>query len=285
MEISPKTLEFKSDFKTPTTTTLTVKNTENVPMAFKVKTNAARVYSVKPNINVVQPNESVKVTITLPILRQSLPANYKSKHKFLIVSLPADGLDTAQVQKSWPELQAKYKDSLNLSRVKVSYVNLNEPSATPAAAKLNGKSKRISKFVPNGSTAANELNGTSAGIAAAALAGAAATGAAATGAGAIAMSHSEKDDSNTRSYDSNALSRPSVSHAASNGHHYASNYNDYESRSEPYTLSIGTGTVASKDVEEIRGQVERMSKKLDNIEKLLILALMLLSFILGKSMV
>lgn len=278
MEISPNTLEFKSDFKTPTTTHLTLRNTESIPLAFKVKTNAARVYSVKPNINVIQPNESVKVNVTLPILRQSLPPNYKSKHKFLIISLPADGLDNSQVQNSWPELQVKYKDSLNLSRVKVKYVNLNDTSSkSGAASKLNGKSKRISKFVPNGTVAPNESNGNSAALAAGAMAAGGATGA-----GIASMSGSRKDVSNGNSYETEER-RPSGSSAAvNNGHYRTSSYNDYEQKSEVYAPS---SVAATRDVEEIRGQVERMGKKLDNIEKLMILALMLLSFILGKSVV
>ncbi|EGV63633.1 Motile sperm domain-containing protein 2 [Yamadazyma tenuis] len=294
MQVYPKQLEFKSDFKTPTTAYLTVKNTSSYPLAFKAKINVKNVYSVKPNIRVVNPQESVNVSFTLPTLRYRLPVNYQSKHQFLIMSLPSDGLTTDELSNNWPELQKKYGDSLQLDKIKVKYVNLNESAEAPAAAadlgvgsptKLNGKSKRISKFVANGS--ANSTNGSVAGTAAAGAAVGAAGAVASVGAKRSSGSTSRSPADEVQTY--NGAPREHVSQQPSNNNYQsayqaakAKEIKEAQASRESQTL---VPSDISKEFETLHESNERLGKKLDSIERLIIIALMLLSFILGKSMV
>lgn len=277
MEVSPKQLEFKGDFKAPTTTYVTLTNPLLEPMAFKIKTNAAKVYSVKPNLDIVGPNDSVKVSITLPALRQSLPKNYKSKHKFLIMSLPSDNAKAESLPDTWADLQNKYADSLTSTKIKVDYASTR---SSGSGARLNGRSKRISKFVPNGSAPGHESGMDSGSVAAGAVGGAAAVAAGGAGMAAASRSGGDKSiaaDEDDDDYDSKPVRRQSYAQEQS----YNSGYQN-QGASGGYSAAPAAKGVSSAQLENLSSQNERLAKRLENMEKLLILSLMLLSFILGK---
>jgi len=102
---------------------LTLSNNSNLPLAFKVKTTAPKLYCVRPNASIIQPGESTKISIILQGFSQPLPKDYKCKDKFLLVSLPCPELsDAAKVGEAWPQLESKYKQQLVSKRLKVSYV-------------------------------------------------------------------------------------------------------------------------------------------------------------------
>ncbi|KAF4617464.1 hypothetical protein D9613_006095 [Agrocybe pediades] len=78
-------------FKRPLTTlvkrSLTITNHNHLPVAFKVKTTAPKLYCVRPNSGRVEPGESVDVSVMLQALREEPPLNAKCKDKFLIQSI------------------------------------------------------------------------------------------------------------------------------------------------------------------------------------------------------
>ncbi|KAF9476540.1 PapD-like protein [Pholiota conissans] len=82
--------EHNLSFKRPLTTiskhllTITNKN-ENLPVAFKVKTTAPKLYCVKPNSGRLRPGQSVDVSIVLQAFRTEPPLDMKCKDKFLIL--------------------------------------------------------------------------------------------------------------------------------------------------------------------------------------------------------
>ncbi|KAJ1488122.1 PapD-like protein [Baffinella frigidus] len=63
---------------------LRLKNNNDTAVAFKVKTTAPKRYCVRPNCSVVQPGESVEVTIVMQPLKELPPSNQAVKDKFLI---------------------------------------------------------------------------------------------------------------------------------------------------------------------------------------------------------
>lgn len=102
---------------------MTLTNTSSSPLAFKVKTTAPKLYCVRPNASVVEPNDSVKISIILQGFAQPLPKDFKCKDKFLIVSLPCPELEDAQkVGEIWSSLEAKYKEQLVSKKLRVNYV-------------------------------------------------------------------------------------------------------------------------------------------------------------------
>lgn len=283
MEVSPKVLEFGSDFSQPNTREVTLTNNTSQVLAYKVKTNASKVYSVKSNLNKVEPKQSTTVKITLPPLKSKLPSNYKSNHKFLIVSLP---FPEGESLSSFSNLESQFKSEVSSTQIKVNYslAKLGGAAGTGAGAKLNGKSKRISKFVPNGSVAENgaSRSNSSAGTSAAAAAGAAGAAGAAMGAGAGYAASTPTRNKNVET----------PSRQQSNEQLQPVNRGSYFAGSTPSSPAYGGGNVGqvskadfSRDFERLNSQNERLGKKLENLEKLAILTLMLLSFILGKLMV
>lgn len=102
---------------------MTLSNPTNTPLAFKVKTTAPKLYCVRPNASIVQPGDSVQISIILQGFSQPLPADYKCKDKFLLVSLPAPNvIDPAKVGDSWSQLEAQNKSQMVSKKLRVNYV-------------------------------------------------------------------------------------------------------------------------------------------------------------------
>lgn len=92
-------------------------------MAFKVKTTAPKLYSVRPNASIVPPGKDVKVAIILQAFSQPLSKHYKCKDKFLIVSLPcSEDADASKVSEFWPALEKEKKSEMSQKKLKVNYV-------------------------------------------------------------------------------------------------------------------------------------------------------------------
>ena len=110
-------------FTKPTSEYLSLTNTSNTPLAFKVKTTAPKLYCVRPNASIIEPGNSIKISIILQGFSQPLPEDYKCKDKFLLVSLPCPDLDDAsKLSDYWPSLEAKYKQQLVQKKLRVNYV-------------------------------------------------------------------------------------------------------------------------------------------------------------------
>ncbi|EGV64582.1 phosphatidylinositol-binding protein scs2 [Yamadazyma tenuis] len=181
MEVSPATLEFKGDFLSPSTEYLSISNTSSGPLAFKVKTTAPKLYSVRPNASIVGPGESVKVAIILQAFSQPLSKHYKCKDKFLIVSLPCSSdADASKVGEFWPELEKSNKAALVSKKLRVNYViestnddEIKEESSEKADV---GVGTGVGAGVASVGTGAGAVTGAASGAAAAAAAGAATAG-------------------------------------------------------------------------------------------------------------
>lgn len=280
MEVSSSVLQFKGEFKSPTTTTLSLKNPTSSPIAYKIKTNAPKVYSVKPNFGILAPSDSAKISITLGALTQTLPKNYRSNHKFLIMGLPCEGVsDVSEISSNWSNLQEKFSSQVTSTKVRVEYVT------GEVQERLNGKSKRISKFVANGSA---EGSGSGTGSGAGAAAGAGGIIAAAGAAGAAAAHnkhrHNHGHGHNNNSNTANSSGSHPYREMEPSTPRQTSSYPVSSPSSEGAPSSMSMTRLENK-IDELAAEHQRYGKKLENAEKLLVIALMLLSFILGKSVV
>lgn len=107
-----------------------------------MKTTAPKLYCVRPNASIVEPGKSVDISIILQGFSQPLPADYKCKDKFLIVSLPCPDLDNpAKLSDYWPTLEAKFKLELIQKKLRVNYVISDEADdQVPAGGAVGGAS-------------------------------------------------------------------------------------------------------------------------------------------------
>ncbi|EIN12734.1 VAMP-associated protein [Punctularia strigosozonata HHB-11173 SS5] len=81
---------------------LTVINHNDQPIAFKVKTTAPKLYSVRPNSGRIEPGESLDVQVMLQAMKEEPPLSAKCKDKFLIQStFITPDKETLPLQEIW----------------------------------------------------------------------------------------------------------------------------------------------------------------------------------------
>ncbi|KAG1716057.1 hypothetical protein ID866_1083 [Astraeus odoratus] len=81
---------------------LTVTNNNSLPVAFKVKTTAPKLYCVRPNSGRIEPGDSVDVQVMLQPMKEEPPLSVKCKDKFLIQStLITSEKETRDLQDIW----------------------------------------------------------------------------------------------------------------------------------------------------------------------------------------
>lgn len=148
-------------------------NPTDTPLAFKVKTTAPKLYCVRPNASVINPGESLQVSVILQGFAQPLPPDFKCKDKFLLVSLPSPELtDSSKVGESWANLEAKYKSQLVSKKLRVNYrfgadredegaqqdIANGKSNGVPTPAKQTNANRTMDEtlLTPNQTFAANE---------------------------------------------------------------------------------------------------------------------------------
>ncbi|KAL2879558.1 phosphatidylinositol-binding protein scs2 [Colletotrichum sp. CLE4] len=92
VEIEPTELSFKRPFTVEVARILRIKNPNQSPIAFKVKTTAPKQYCVRPNSGRVEPGQDVEVTVLLQAMKTEPALDTKCRDKFLVqsVSITAD---------------------------------------------------------------------------------------------------------------------------------------------------------------------------------------------------
>lgn len=114
LHIEPATeLRFKGPFNEVVTADLKLTNPSDRKVCFKVKTTAPKRYCVRPNSGVLEPKNSVTVSVMLQ------PFEYdpteKNKHKFMVQTMFAPGDKVDNLEQLWKEVPA---DQLMDSKLK-----------------------------------------------------------------------------------------------------------------------------------------------------------------------
>ncbi|CEJ01726.1 phosphatidylinositol-binding protein scs2 [Rhizopus azygosporus] len=100
-----------------------IRNPHSKPVAFKVKTTAPKLYCVRPNSEIIQPNSTMTVQIMLQAFREEPPADFKCKDKFLFVSVLVEGaLESMSLGDLWNHVESKEKTSVAQQKLRVEYV-------------------------------------------------------------------------------------------------------------------------------------------------------------------
>ncbi|KAF6839431.1 Vesicle-associated membrane protein-associated protein C16G5.05c [Colletotrichum plurivorum] len=88
VDIEPVELSFRRPFTVEVSQILRIKNPNQSPIAFKVKTTAPKQYCVRPNSGRVEPGQDVEVTVLLQAMKAEPPQDAKCRDKFLVQSVP-----------------------------------------------------------------------------------------------------------------------------------------------------------------------------------------------------
>ncbi|GMG34221.1 unnamed protein product [Ambrosiozyma monospora] len=168
MQVTPKNLELNAPFTKQSTTTITVSNNSEQPIAFKVKTTAPKLYCVRPNASTISPGESMDVSIIFQGLDSEPAVGSKCKDKFLIVSVPCqESLDPKTISSIWPKLAASGESSDVKLRVVYNFDSLVDPIQEESSQQ--SIQEHSSKTVSNGAVPAAAGAVAGAGAAAAAV--------------------------------------------------------------------------------------------------------------------
>ncbi|KFD51072.1 hypothetical protein M514_08113 [Trichuris suis] len=132
----PHVLVFKGPFSKAVQTNLTLTNPTTLPVCFKVKTTAPNEYSVRPNAGIINPKESMSVTIMLHMIPS---LEDKNKHKFMVQSafMSDTSIPLDTFWKSTPE-----KEMMDTKlRVLFDWLTQDQSETTTTAASFESASK------------------------------------------------------------------------------------------------------------------------------------------------
>lgn len=102
LKIEPSSeLDFFGPFVAVQLSTITLTNPTDELITFKVKTTVPKRYCVRPSCGVVEPSETVNVTVMLQPF--DCENSEKNKHKFMIQSMVADSSCTANLEQFWKD--------------------------------------------------------------------------------------------------------------------------------------------------------------------------------------
>ncbi|KAK1633863.1 MSP domain-containing protein [Colletotrichum phormii] len=153
VEIEPTELSFKRPFTVEVSRILRIKNPNQSPIAFKVKTTAPKQYCVRPNSGRVEPGQDVEVTVLLQAMKTEPALDTKCRDKFLVqsVSITADK-EFASIANI---LDQTDKSSLIERKIRVNWLNaedtlsLNGGSASAVASTPNRQSVVNGDYTPD----------------------------------------------------------------------------------------------------------------------------------------
>ncbi|KAI8086130.1 PapD-like protein [Halteromyces radiatus] len=121
-------LTFKRPLTNVTKETLLVKNPNNEPVIFKVKTTAPKQYCVRPNAGRIDGLSQVEVQVILQPFKVDPPLDLKCKDKFLVQSAPVQSheYDSMPVTDIWARIETQEQAIIKQHKIKCAFV----PAAT-----------------------------------------------------------------------------------------------------------------------------------------------------------
>ncbi|KAJ0162984.1 Vesicle-associated membrane protein-associated protein C16G5.05c [Colletotrichum tanaceti] len=132
VDIEPSELSFRRPFTVEVSQILRIKNPNQTPIAFKVKTTAPKQYCVRPNSGRVEPGQDVEVTVLLQAMKQEPPLDTKCRDKFLVQSVPITAdKEFASIANI---LDQTDKSSVIERKIRVNWLTADDQSPNPASA-------------------------------------------------------------------------------------------------------------------------------------------------------
>ncbi|BFZ56144.1 phosphatidylinositol-binding protein scs2 [Savitreella phatthalungensis] len=119
--------------------TLRVRNPNNTPVAFKVKTTAPKLYCVRPNSGRIEAGQEIEVQVLLQAMKEEPPADFKCRDKFLVQSTAiSPEAESASISELWSELERSGKHEVHERKIRCLFLPADGSAATPSASITNG---------------------------------------------------------------------------------------------------------------------------------------------------
>ncbi|KAK4047112.1 phosphatidylinositol-binding protein scs2 [Microbotryomycetes sp. JL221] len=104
--------------------TLSVTNSNQQPVAYKVKTTAPKQYCVRPNSGRIEPGETVEVQVLLQPMKEEPAPGTKCRDKFLVQSVIIDGSkQDLGLQELWTSVEKEDKASIHEQKIRCAYLS------------------------------------------------------------------------------------------------------------------------------------------------------------------
>ncbi|KAJ2617529.1 phosphatidylinositol-binding protein scs2 [Coemansia sp. RSA 1365] len=150
-------LPFHGPFQRLTNTTLLLKNKNNGPVAFKVKTTAPKKYCVRPNAGRIESGDSVEIQITLQPIKEEITGDIKCRDKFLVQSIQiSPEMESMPMTELWAMVEREAKSAISEKRLRVRYVlpkPAEEPTVTEVSHSTDEKSSAVTADLGNAAPA------------------------------------------------------------------------------------------------------------------------------------
>ncbi|KAG0237399.1 phosphatidylinositol-binding protein scs2 [Actinomortierella wolfii] len=120
IELDPSSqLAFRRPLTSVIKQTLTIRNTSQLPIAFKVKTTAPKQYCVRPNAGRVGPGQSLEVQVQMQAMKEDPPIDVKCKDKFLVQSIAITAeREQLALTELWPTVERDAKDQIREKKIR-----------------------------------------------------------------------------------------------------------------------------------------------------------------------
>ncbi|TDZ15921.1 Vesicle-associated membrane protein-associated protein [Colletotrichum sidae] len=140
VDIEPAELSFRRPFTVEVSQILRIKNPNQSPIAFKVKTTAPKQYCVRPNSGRVEPGQDVEVTVLLQAMKAEPPLDAKCRDKFLVQSVPITAdKEFASIANI---LDNTDKTSLQERKIRVNWLAADDQATNGASATASTPNRR-----------------------------------------------------------------------------------------------------------------------------------------------
>lgn len=150
VEIDPTELGFHRPFTNEVTQILKIKNANQTPIAFKVKTTAPKQYCVRPNSGRIEPGKEVEVTVILQPFKQEPGPEVKCKDKFLVqsVAVTADK-EFTNIGSIWQHVDDAERSSVQEKKIRVIYLPAEGSTLVAASTPLRNGTKARNDDTPD----------------------------------------------------------------------------------------------------------------------------------------
>ncbi|KAG1055370.1 hypothetical protein G6F43_002666 [Rhizopus delemar] len=116
-------LLFHSPFTRLSKESLFVKNLNDHPIIFKVKTTAPKQYCVRPNAGRIEPKSEIEVQIILQPFKEEPAEDYKCKDKFLVQTATLnESLEQQDISSMWSYIESTDRQSMHQHKIKCVFV-------------------------------------------------------------------------------------------------------------------------------------------------------------------
>lgn len=114
---------------------LVVRNPNNRPVVFKIKTTAPKQYCVRPNSGRIEPGQEVEVQVLLQAMKEEPPTDFRCRDKFLVQStIISAEHESSSISVLWSAVESKNRDDIHEKKIRCVFLPADGAGYTHSTA-------------------------------------------------------------------------------------------------------------------------------------------------------